>query len=109
MYVDEWRSIPSSRTNDSKPYFCTFRWEHLETLREEKGSELIDIADVKTFLKDCQDTQLLIQDGLTQLDKLGHGNMPAVLRAERLRLSALEKDISVQERKIEYLKNVAKS
>nr|XP_056707864.1 spectrin beta chain, non-erythrocytic 5 [Euleptes europaea] len=85
------------------------RWERLETLREEKGSELIGVADVKTFLQDCQDTQLLIQDGLTHLEDLGHGNMPAVLEAQRRRLSTLERDILVQERKIEYLKNVAKS
>ncbi|XP_077178896.1 spectrin beta chain, non-erythrocytic 5 isoform X2 [Paroedura picta] len=85
------------------------RWEHLETLREKKGSELIDLADVKTFLKDCQDTQLLIQDGLTQLEDLGHGNTPAALGAERCRLNALERESLVQERKIEYLKSVAKS
>ncbi|XP_060118338.1 spectrin beta chain, non-erythrocytic 5 [Heteronotia binoei] len=87
----------------------TLRWERLETLREEKGSELIGIADVKTFLQDCQDTQLLIQEGLTHLEDLGRQNMPAVLEAERRKLSTLEREISVQERKIEYLESVAKS
>ncbi|KAL8169455.1 UNVERIFIED_CONTAM: hypothetical protein K2H54_049413 [Gekko kuhli] len=87
----------------------SLRWECLETLREEKGSELIGIADVKTFLQDCQNTQLLIKDGLTHLEDLGHGNTPAVLGAEKRRLTALERDILVQERRIEYLKSVAKS
>uniref|UniRef100_A0ACB8G4I3 Uncharacterized protein n=1 Tax=Sphaerodactylus townsendi TaxID=933632 RepID=A0ACB8G4I3_9SAUR len=85
------------------------RWERLETLREEKGTELIGVVDMKSFLQDCQDTQLLIQDGLTHLEDLGHGNRPAVLEAQRHRLSALERNILVQERKIEYLKSVAKS
>ncbi|XP_054825905.1 spectrin beta chain, non-erythrocytic 5 [Eublepharis macularius] len=85
------------------------RWECLETLKEEKGSGLIGIADVKTFLQDCQDTQKLLQDGLTRLEDLGHGNMPAVLEAEQQRLSTFEREILVEERKVEYLKSVAKS
>ncbi|XP_053239381.1 spectrin beta chain, non-erythrocytic 5 isoform X2 [Podarcis raffonei] len=85
------------------------RWERLEALKDEKGSMLIGVADVKTFLQDCQDTQGLLQDKMTRLEDLGHGNMPTVLSAEARKLTNLERDVSVLERKIEYLKSVAKS
>uniref|UniRef100_A0A8D2KX84 Calponin-homology (CH) domain-containing protein n=1 Tax=Varanus komodoensis TaxID=61221 RepID=A0A8D2KX84_VARKO len=90
-------------------YFCTLRWQCLEALKEQKGSELIGVADVKTFLQDCQNTQGLLQEKLHHLEDLGSGKNPAVLSAETRKLSASEKDILVLERKIEYLKNVAKS
>ncbi|XP_061467332.1 spectrin beta chain, non-erythrocytic 5 [Rhineura floridana] len=85
------------------------RWERLEALKEEKGSELIGVADVKTFLQDCQDTQGLLQDKLIHLEDLGHGNMPAILEPEARKLTTFERDVLVLERKIEYLKSVAKS
>ncbi|KAJ6667277.1 hypothetical protein lerEdw1_017255 [Lerista edwardsae] len=85
------------------------RWGCLEALKEEKGSELIGVADVKTFLQDCEDTQGLLQEKMTHLDDLGHGDRPAVLEAERRRLSTFEREVLVLERKIEYLKSVAKS
>lgn len=66
------------------------------------------MADVKTFLQDCQDTQVLLQDKLTHLDNLGHGDRPAVLEAERRKLTAFEREVLVLERKIEYLKSAAK-
>ncbi|XP_044291663.1 spectrin beta chain, non-erythrocytic 5 [Varanus komodoensis] len=87
----------------------SMRWQCLEALKEQKGSELIGVADVKTFLQDCQNTQGLLQEKLHHLEDLGSGKNPAVLSAETRKLSASEKDILVLERKIEYLKNVAKS
>ncbi|XP_015746137.2 spectrin beta chain, non-erythrocytic 5, partial [Python bivittatus] len=83
------------------------RWDCLETLKEEKGSELIGVTDVKTFLQDCQDTQELLQDKMTNLEDLGHGSKPAVLEAQARKLSACEREILVLERKIEYQKRVA--
>ncbi|XP_026520111.1 spectrin beta chain, non-erythrocytic 5 [Notechis scutatus] len=83
------------------------RWECLEALKEEKGSELIGVTDVKTFLQDCHDTQELLQDKMTSLEDLGQGSKPAVLEVQARKLSACERDISVLERKIEYQKRIA--
>lgn len=90
---------------------CFFipRWERLEALKEEKGSELIGVADVRTFLQDCQSTRVLLQDKLVHLKDLEPGNTPAVLEADRRKLSAFDREVLVLERKIEYLKRVAKS
>ncbi|XP_039179841.1 spectrin beta chain, non-erythrocytic 5 isoform X3 [Crotalus tigris] len=83
------------------------RWECLETLKEEKGSELIGVTDVKTFLQDCQDTQELLQDKMASLENLGQGSKPAVLQGQAHKLSACEREILVLERKIEYQKRAA--
>ncbi|XP_026559809.1 spectrin beta chain, non-erythrocytic 5 [Pseudonaja textilis] len=83
------------------------RWECLEALKEEKGSELIGVTDVKTFLQDCHDTQELLQDKMTSLEDLGQGSKPTVLEVQARKLSACERDISVLERKIEYQKRIA--
>ncbi|KAM6459310.1 spectrin beta chain, non-erythrocytic 5 isoform 3-T3 [Liasis olivaceus] len=83
------------------------RWDCLEALKEEKGSELIGVTDVKIFLQDCQDTQELLQDKMTNLEHLGPGSKPAVLEAQARKLSACEREILVLERKIEYQKRVA--
>ncbi|XP_058018130.1 spectrin beta chain, non-erythrocytic 5 [Ahaetulla prasina] len=83
------------------------RWECLEALKEEKGSELIGVTDVKTFLQDCHDTQELLQDKMTSLEDLGQGSKPAVLEVQAHKLSACERDILVLERKIEYQKRIA--
>uniref|UniRef100_A0ABM5FN35 Spectrin beta chain, non-erythrocytic 5 n=1 Tax=Pogona vitticeps TaxID=103695 RepID=A0ABM5FN35_9SAUR len=85
------------------------RWQCLEALKEEKGSELIGVADVKTFLQDCQDTYGLLQDKMIHLEDLGHRNKPTVLEAEARRLTAFEREILALERRNEYLKSVAKS
>ncbi|XP_042315999.1 spectrin beta chain, non-erythrocytic 5 [Sceloporus undulatus] len=85
------------------------RWERLEVLKEEKGSELIGVADVKTFLQDCQNTQRLLQDKLVLLEDLGHRNKSPVLEAEARKLAAFEREVLVLERKTEYLNSVAKS
>ncbi|XP_074853761.1 spectrin beta chain, non-erythrocytic 5 [Carettochelys insculpta] len=85
------------------------RWERLEALKEEKGSELIEVADVRTFLQDCQSTKGLIQDKMVHLRDLEPGNTPVSLEAVQRRLSAFGREVLVLERKIEYLKSVAKS
>ncbi|XP_060544187.1 spectrin beta chain, non-erythrocytic 5 [Pantherophis guttatus] len=83
------------------------RWECLEALKEEKGSELIGVTDVKTFLQDCHDTQELLQDKMASLEDLGQGSKPAVLEVQACKLSVCERDILVLERKIEYQKRIA--
>nr|XP_016847800.1 PREDICTED: spectrin beta chain, non-erythrocytic 5 [Anolis carolinensis] len=85
------------------------RWERLEVLKEEKGSELISVVDVKTFLLDCENTQRLLQDKKAHLEDLGHRNNPAVLESEKRKLATFEREVLVLERKIEYLNSVAKS
>ncbi|KAM6131195.1 spectrin beta chain, non-erythrocytic 5 [Pterocles gutturalis] len=85
------------------------RWERMETLKEEKGSELIGVADVKTFLQDCQSIGVLLQDKMVQLRDLEPGNSPAGLESYRRKLYTVEREVLVIERKIEYLRSVAKS
>nr|XP_025044105.1 spectrin beta chain, non-erythrocytic 5 [Pelodiscus sinensis] len=85
------------------------RWERLEALKEEKGSELIGVADVRMFLQNCQSARGLLQDKLVHLKDWEPGKMPAVLEVDQRKLSAFDREILVLERKIEYLKSVAKS
>ncbi|XP_054684656.1 spectrin beta chain, non-erythrocytic 5 [Grus americana] len=85
------------------------RWERMETLKEEKGSELIGVADVRTFLQDCQSIGVLLQDKMVQLRHLEPGNSPAGLESDKRKLSTVEREVLVIERKIEYLRSVAKS
>ncbi|NXP72171.1 SPTN5 protein, partial [Ramphastos sulfuratus] len=85
------------------------RWESMETLKEEKGSELIGVADVRTFLQDCQSVGVLLQDKMVQLRDLEPGNSPAGLESDKRKLSTVEREVLVIERKIEYLRSVAKS
>ncbi|XP_065610862.1 spectrin beta chain, non-erythrocytic 5 isoform X1 [Cyrtonyx montezumae] len=85
------------------------RWEYMESLKEEKGLELIGVADVRTFLQDCQSIGVLLQDKMGQLRELEPGNSPAGLESDKRKLLAVEREILVMERKIEYLRSVAKS
>ncbi|NXX84962.1 SPTN5 protein, partial [Urocolius indicus] len=85
------------------------RWERMETLKEEKGSELIGVADVRTFLQDCQSIGVLLQDKMVHLRDLEPGNSPAGLESDKRKLSAVEREVLVIERRIEYLRSVAKS
>uniref|UniRef100_A0A8C3KKS8 Calponin-homology (CH) domain-containing protein n=1 Tax=Calidris pygmaea TaxID=425635 RepID=A0A8C3KKS8_9CHAR len=85
------------------------RWERMEALKEEKGSELIGVADVKTFLQDCQSIGVLLQDKMVQLGDLEPGNSPAGLESDKRKLCTVEREVLVIERKIEYLRSVAKS
>ncbi|XP_009472039.1 PREDICTED: spectrin beta chain, non-erythrocytic 5 [Nipponia nippon] len=85
------------------------RWERMEALKEEKGSELIGVADVRTFLQDCQSIGVLLQGKMVQLGDLEPGNSPAGLESDKRKLSTVEREVLVIERKIEYLRSVAKS
>uniref|UniRef100_A0A8C5IUB0 Calponin-homology (CH) domain-containing protein n=1 Tax=Junco hyemalis TaxID=40217 RepID=A0A8C5IUB0_JUNHY len=90
-------------------YHLTSRWQSMETLKEEKGSELIGVADVRTFLQDCQSIGVLLQDKMVQLRDLEPGNLPAGLESDKRKLYTIEREVLVTERKIEYLRSVAKS
>lgn len=81
----------------------------MEILKEEKGSELIGVADVRTFLQDCESIGVLLQDKMVQLGGLEPGNSPAGLESDKRKLSTVEREVLVIERKIEYLRSVAKS
>ncbi|NWV68098.1 SPTN5 protein, partial [Malurus elegans] len=85
------------------------RWQSMETLKEEKGSELIGVADVRTFLQDCQSVGVLLQDKMVQLRDLEPGNSAAGLESDKRKLYTIEREVLVIERKIEYLRSVAKS
>ncbi|XP_075699620.1 spectrin beta chain, non-erythrocytic 5 [Rhinoderma darwinii] len=81
-------------------------WDRLEVLKEEKGAELIGLADVKTFLQNCQNMEILIQEKRKELEASEpSGN----LESEERQCKAHERDIDVLERKIAYLKNMEKS
>lgn len=81
----------------------------MEILKEEKGSELIGVADVKMFLQDCQSIGVLLQDKMVQLRDLEPGNSTAGLESDKRKLFTVEREVLVIERKIEYLRSVAKS
>ncbi|NWX12365.1 SPTN5 protein, partial [Aegotheles bennettii] len=85
------------------------RWVCMEILKEEKGAELIGVADVRTFLQDCQSIGVLLQDKMAQLGDLEPGNSPAGLESDKRKLSTVVREVLVIERKIEYLRSVAKS
>lgn len=89
--------------------YLASRWQSMETLKEEKGSELIGVADVRTFLEDCQSIGVLLQDKMVQLRGLEPGNLPAGLESDKRKLYTIEREVLVTERKIEYLRSVAKS
>ncbi|XP_069806664.1 spectrin beta chain, non-erythrocytic 5 isoform X2 [Dendropsophus ebraccatus] len=81
-------------------------WNRLEVLKEEKGAELIGLADVKTFLQNCENMEILIQDKRKELE----GSEPSGnLESEERQWKAHERDIDVLERKIAYLKAMEKS
>nr|XP_014340923.1 PREDICTED: spectrin beta chain, non-erythrocytic 5 [Latimeria chalumnae] len=85
------------------------RWDHLLTLKEEKGKELISMADVRSFLHDCQDIEALLQEKLIQLSIPEMGNTASALEAEKRRQGAAVWEIHTLESRIEYLKSIAKT
>ncbi|NXO10573.1 SPTN5 protein, partial [Oriolus oriolus] len=110
-------SAAKYRKISSRKYFeiqtwveeINIRWQGMETLKEEKGSELIGVADVRTFLQDCQSIGALLQDKMVQLGDLEPGNFPAGLESDKRKLYTVEREVLVVERKIEYLRSVARS
>ncbi|XP_076156260.1 spectrin beta chain, non-erythrocytic 5 [Alosa pseudoharengus] len=86
----------------------TGRWARLQKLKDEKAHELLSSADVRSFLQSCEEAKAQLQEKLVQLDNPDVGSSPTALHAEeRKQLQAL-RDIDALERKIEYLKSVAK-
>ncbi|XP_078515770.1 spectrin beta chain, non-erythrocytic 5 isoform X2 [Lissotriton helveticus] len=85
------------------------RWRNIEAMKEKKDSELIGVADVRTFLEDCQSMQLLLQDKINQCTGAEPSSTPMGFEAERRALANTEHDIYALECKILYLKNMAKS
>ncbi|XP_077095863.1 spectrin beta chain, non-erythrocytic 5 isoform X1 [Siphateles boraxobius] len=86
----------------------TRRWEHIQKLKDEMAHELLSSADVKSFLQTCQDVKAQLLERLSQLDTPDVGSSPSALQAEEHRQAQAERDIEALERKIEYLKSVAK-
>ncbi|KAE8587142.1 hypothetical protein XENTR_v10021875, partial [Xenopus tropicalis] len=84
-------------------------WNHLEILKEQKGADLIGLADVKSLLQNCQNTEALIQEKFKELEGSEPVNATGNLDTEERKLKNLERDIQILERKIEYLKNVEQS
>ncbi|XP_071971772.1 spectrin beta chain, non-erythrocytic 5 isoform X1 [Engystomops pustulosus] len=83
-----------------------YSWDRLEVLKEQKGAELIGLADVKTFLQNCENMEALIQEKRQEL----MGSEPSGnLESEERQLKAHERDIDVLERKIAYLKSMEES
>ncbi|XP_077320667.1 spectrin beta chain, non-erythrocytic 5 isoform X3 [Lithobates pipiens] len=81
-------------------------WNRLEVLKEEKGAELIGLADVKTFMQNCQNIEALLQEKLKELENSEpFGNVDS----EERQLKAHERDIEALERKIAYLKSMEES
>ncbi|XP_062379447.1 spectrin beta chain, non-erythrocytic 5 [Sardina pilchardus] len=96
------------REIQTKQGMVTARWARLQKLKDEKAHELLSSADVRSFLHSCEEAKGQLQEKLLQLDNPDVGSSPAALHAEeRKQLQAL-RDIDALERKIEYLKSVAK-
>lgn len=85
-----------------------FRWERVQRLKEEKGHELLSTADVRSFLQSCEEARDQLRDQLSQLDEVEVGCTPATLQAEEKAQTQALWDIQTLERKIAYLKSVAK-
>ena len=65
-------------------------------------------ADVRSFLQSCEEARGQLQEKLAQLDNPDVGGSPAALQTEERRQLQALREIDALERKIEYLKSVAK-
>lgn len=92
----------------SKDLLCIIRWEHIQKLKDKIAHELLSSADVKSFLQTCHEVQVQLQDRLAQLDTPDVGSSSSALQVEEHRQAQAERDIEALERKIQYLKSVAK-
>ncbi|XP_074091259.1 spectrin beta chain, non-erythrocytic 5 isoform X1 [Macrotis lagotis] len=79
------------------------RWEHLEALKEEKGSHLASMADVHNFLQECGPPQTQLQDIVVKLESLRPADSVDGCRRS---LQSIQHEILVLERKICYLLSV---
>ncbi|XP_017558803.1 spectrin beta chain, non-erythrocytic 5 isoform X2 [Pygocentrus nattereri] len=84
------------------------RWENIQALKDEKAHELLSSADIKSFLHTCEDVKVQLLDKLDQLDTPDVGSSPSALQTEERNQVQSEREIEALERKIEYLKSVAK-
>ncbi|KAF7704200.1 hypothetical protein HF521_021272 [Silurus meridionalis] len=84
------------------------RWDHIQILKDEMAQELLSSADIKSFLHTCEDTKSQLLEKLVQLDMPGVGSSASALQAEKKKQAQAEREIEALERKIEYLKSVAK-
>ncbi|KAI5616449.1 spectrin beta chain, non-erythrocytic 5 isoform X2 [Silurus asotus] len=85
------------------------RWDHIQVLKDEMAQELLSSADIKSFLHTCEDTKSQLLEKLVQLDMPGVGSSASALQAEKKKQAQAEREIEALERKIEYLKSVAKT
>lgn len=72
------------------------------------AQELLSSADIKSFLHTCEDAKSQLLEKLVQLDTSGVGSSVSALKAEEQSQAQAEREIEALERKIEYLKSVAK-
>ncbi|XP_066550797.1 spectrin beta chain, non-erythrocytic 5 [Amia ocellicauda] len=84
------------------------RWERMQRLRDDKAQELMGTADVKSFLQSCQDARAQLEEKLAQLNSPVVGSSLSALEAEQRKQTQAERETQVLERKIEYLRNLAK-
>ncbi|XP_038597006.1 spectrin beta chain, non-erythrocytic 5 [Tachyglossus aculeatus] len=83
------------------------RWEQLEALKEEKGQQLVGLADVRSFLQECGHTQAHLRTVMQQLVVVDPGNPAASPDGAHRALQLTEREILLLERKIQYLTSVA--
>nr|XP_029543639.1 spectrin beta chain, non-erythrocytic 5 [Oncorhynchus nerka] len=87
----------------------TRRWERMQKLKDEKGHELLSTADVQSFLQSCEEARAQLMEQFTQLDTVdGVGTTSTALDTEERAQAQAQRDIQALERKISYLKSVAK-
>ncbi|XP_030641786.1 spectrin beta chain, non-erythrocytic 5 [Chanos chanos] len=86
----------------------TRRWDRIQKLKDEKGHELLSSANVQSFLQNCEDARSQLLEKLSQLEHTDVGTTASALQAEERSQAQSERDIQALERKIEYLKSVAK-
>lgn len=84
------------------------RWEHIQALKDERGQKLLGSADVSSFLHICNDAKTQLLDKLDQLDTTDVGSSASALQAKEQSHVQIRREIEALERKIEYLKSVAK-
>ncbi|CAB1331140.1 unnamed protein product [Coregonus sp. 'balchen'] len=87
----------------------TRRWERMQKLKDEKCHELLSTADVQSFLQSCEEARAQLMEQFTQLDTVdGVGTTSTALDTEERAQAQALRDIQALERKIAYLKSVAK-
>lgn len=81
----------------------------MQKLKDEKGHELLSTADVQSFLQSCEEARAQLMEQFTQLDTVdGVGTTSTALDTEERAQAQAQRDIQALERKIAYLKSVAK-